>query len=952
MPFLVPFFAAIGGLLGATGVAAVIVGETVVLTAASIGLGFIEKALIGKPKIPSLAGQQGQQITSRQAIAPWPVFYGRNRVGGTITYMSVTGTKGEFLNLVITIAGHQLHSIDNMYFDGVLVPVTPSGSGFDATGTFAGNVHVEYNLGTASQSAFAGLTAADPTWTSTCKQSGRAGAFVQLKYDPNKFPNAVPNITFDIKGREVFDPRSSTTGYSENPALCIRDYLLGGDAGAKFGLGCATSELNDASFISAANSCDDFIALKSGGTLSGGGNQRYLCNGGFTVDQKPSDIMNQLLSSMAGYLTWQAGKWSVYAGVWRAPTITLTDDDLRGSVKIQMLASKSELFNRVKGAIINPTQAWQPADFAPYCEDTNHGFGSDQWLTQDNNERIDTTIQLPFTIDSAMAQRIAKITLERVRRQIRATWPCKISAYQCQPADVVQITRSRYGWSSKTFEVTQAVLSLEPDDQGAPLPAVDLSLRETDANVYAWNPATEELADTAAGSVTLPSSIAVPPPTSPVLTTIRTSRSDGSLATFIHVAWTAASGAGAQFISNYIVQYAPAGSGNWKTADVVSAATLQCDIDGVSEGSAYDVQIYSYNVAGASSAVLQSLNFTVGSATAYFTGGTIGNSVGKNMLGNPGFENNISGTAYLTDLAQGKDASDEWFVSDHSAYHNIQIENNFSRSGANGLLVGIAQSVAIPSDANQYPGFVATKAKIPIAIGDIVRISGYLRWDNNTAIPSGLTVTQIFGINIYSASDTFLGNLILTIVNTPNASYTPQQKSMQIPATLGGGVPAYIRVINGSTVNNSSGSTINTSTHIYADLRFDDLKLIIQNTAFDLTPINTASTFTSTTSPLSQSGVTTTINVASSTLQFGDGQISYNSGSVNPGGYGTYYVYADDPTFTGGAVTYQWTTTPSNTVAANGRIYFGKITTNNTTQQTGTGGGTGGGGPRGKDNLS
>src|SRR5581483_1231198 len=273
-----------------------------------------------------------------------------------------------------------------MFFDGVQVA--------DASGVISGswssNITIlQKNLGTVSQPAFPGLVAADSNWASTSKQSGRAGVYVQLKYSANLFPNSVPNITFNIKGREVFDPRSSTTGYSENPALCIRDYLLGGDTGAKFGLGCSTSELNDASFIAAANSCDEFVALKSGGTLSGGGNQRYLCNGGFTTDQKPVDILNQLLSSMAGYLTWQAGKWSVYAGVWRAPTITLTDDDLRGSVKIQMLASKSDLANRIRGAIINPTQAWQPADFAPFAEDTLHGYASDQYLAQDNGERID-----------------------------------------------------------------------------------------------------------------------------------------------------------------------------------------------------------------------------------------------------------------------------------------------------------------------------------------------------------------------------------------------------------------------------------------------------------------------------------------------------------------------------------------------------------------------------------
>jgi hypothetical protein len=603
-----------------------------VLIATSIGLGFLERALVPRPKLGSLASQQSQQITTRQALAPWLVVYGRQRTGGIITYIGVTGTNGEFLNLVITLAGHEVNAILNMYFDGVLVTVTPATHGFDATGTYAGFAHVEYNLGTPGQAAFAGLVAADPThWTSSTTQSNRAGAYVQLKYSADKFPNSLPNVTFDIQGRKLFDPRTGRTSYfdslapagsqfvGENPALCIRDYLTNGGSdyvtrtGAKdfFGLGCKDAEINDASFIAAANNCDEVIALKSGGTLSGGGNQRYLCNGGFTTDQRPADILNQLLSSMAGYLTWQNGKWSVFAGVWRAPTTTLTDDDLRDAVRVQVLASRSSLMNQVKGAIINPTQAWQPADFAAYAEDSAHGFATDQWRTQDNGEQITTQIQLPFTIDSPMAQRLAKILLERTRRQMRATWPCKLTAYRVQVPDVVNITRSRYSWTNKTFEVQQCTLSLEPDSEGVAVPAVDLALAETDANVYAWDPVTEELPDPAPGAVALPNGSVVGAPSALVLTTIQTTRADGIKASFIQATWTAPTDQMVLSGGKIAVQYRPNGTTPWITADIVAGDALTCNIDGVNEGSAYDVRIYSLNTSGASSSVVQQTNFTV-----------------------------------------------------------------------------------------------------------------------------------------------------------------------------------------------------------------------------------------------------------------------------------------------------------------------------------------------------
>jgi hypothetical protein len=145
------------------------------LTAASIGLGFVERALLGRPKIPSLAGQQAQQITSRIAISPWPIVYGRSRIGGTVTYLGVTGTTGEFLQIVITLTGHQIDSIPKMYFDGIEVPL--DGSGNPSSGNFVGLVHTQKNLGTNPQSAFSDLITADPAhWTTSCMQIGRGGS--------------------------------------------------------------------------------------------------------------------------------------------------------------------------------------------------------------------------------------------------------------------------------------------------------------------------------------------------------------------------------------------------------------------------------------------------------------------------------------------------------------------------------------------------------------------------------------------------------------------------------------------------------------------------------------------------------------------------------------------------------------------------------------------------------
>ncbi len=91
--------------------------------------------------------------------------------------------------------------------------------------------------------------------------------------------------------------------------------------------------------------------------------------------------------------------------------------------------------------------------------------------------------------------------------------------------------------------------------------------------------------------------------------------------------------------------------------------------------------------------------------------------------------------------------------------------------------------------------------------------------------------------------------------------------------------------------------------------------------------------------PLSQSGTSKTINIASFTLTFGFGTRTYNSGTVSVASYAVqYYVYFSDPTFNGGAVTYYATTTATDLTAGEGHIYIGYITLNS------GGGGSGGGG--------
>lgn len=491
------------------------------------------------PSAASVAHDLGSsQVTVRQPLAPRQITYGRDRRGGVFTYLVATGFNNKFLNIVITLTGHEVEDIPAMYFDGVQVPVDGNGDGLGKYAATDGSgqafVHWEKKLGAPGEPAFPGLIAQAPSqWTAAHRQDGCASCYVRLKWSADVFPNGAPVITFDIKGKKIFDPRNSLTAYSENPALCNRDYLTD----VTIGLAESATAIDDSLVIAAANVCDQGVALRTGGTEA-----QFACNGSFSLDQAPKDIMTGLLSAMAGTEVYAEGKWKMYAAAFRGTTIpALTDNDLRDSMRVQTLLSRRDLCNGVKGIYRDPSNNWQPGDFpavqnAAYIAQDN-GFtptqnqgawasgvgyllgdcvfdnGSAWWCKTPHNstalnepsaaggaavwtlapERIWMDLALQYEISPSRAQRIAKIQLERKRRQIDVQFPGRLNALRAEVADVLQVTRqSRFGWNAKTFEVYNAQFKVFQGQNGANQIGCDLSLRETDAAVYAWSPTTDE----------------------------------------------------------------------------------------------------------------------------------------------------------------------------------------------------------------------------------------------------------------------------------------------------------------------------------------------------------------------------------------------------------------------------------------------------------------------------
>lgn len=471
---------------------ATIVGYVAYTAVTAYAMNALQKKALSKAKAAAASATAAQKGygTTVNAVSPasdHAIVYGQQRVGGVVFYRSVTEDQ-KYLHTTIALAGHEVEEIGTIYANDMALTI--DGNGYvtndeyqikDKNGNFrAYALRIKKHLGTADQSADANLVAEDPAWTTSHRARGVAYIYIRAEHDPNVFPQGLPVFSAVVKGKKVFDPRTSTTAWSDNAALCLRDYLVN-----DYGLGAEASEINDTVFSTAANICDENVSLAAGGT-----EKRYTVDGSFVTALPPDDVITDLTASMGGSIWYSQGQWGVKAGAYTSPVLTLDEDDLRSKLQINTRHSRRDNFNAVTGTFSGPESNYQPTD---YPQVTASAF-----VTVDGGEVVTQDIPLPYTATPSMAQRLAKIALYRNREQLTISGTFGLRALQLQIGDIVNITNTRLGFSTKPFEVVDWRFGSGTDQTLE----VVLTLREISSSVYDWD---AEEAAFEANNTTLPS---------------------------------------------------------------------------------------------------------------------------------------------------------------------------------------------------------------------------------------------------------------------------------------------------------------------------------------------------------------------------------------------------------------------------------------------------------------
>lgn len=373
------------------------------------------------------------------------------------------------------------------------------------------------------------------------------GNFQVLNLGAKVWTQGLPNITAVIKGKkDVYDPRTGLTSWTENPALIIADYLCDMIIGLKVDYDTGIDEV---ALIAAANACDEQVTLDDGGT-----EKRYTLNGCFSLDLTPDEIVGKMLGAMHGKLIYDGQRWIIQAGVFQVATGTdLTDDDMRKASELGTLTSSRDSFNGIKGTFTdistNPSGSktnYVSADFPAIMSDT--------FKEQDGDIENVKDIELPYTVSPSMAQRIAKIELLRGRQEVTEVYHGNMSCWRYKAGDTITRTSERYGWAAKLFEVLAVNIIFETDEDGNEVVGIDLHLQETDASIFDWSTDEESPMDPAPNS-NLPDIFHVLPPTNLRVTEGLTMARDGTLQAYFTLEWDGSSDSFVRYGGYYRVKY-------------------------------------------------------------------------------------------------------------------------------------------------------------------------------------------------------------------------------------------------------------------------------------------------------------------------------------------------------------------------------------------------------------
>jgi hypothetical protein len=388
-------------------------------------------------KIASASHTNTPETTDRGVLAnttdtqvPLRLVYGHHRVGVNWVDERLAGVDNTYLHCVATLCEGEINGIvqvagvDQIFLNGNIYT------------DFKNDVYYEKFTGSPTQPVCATYHALNINWDSALRYT--AYLYMRFKYDSSVF-QARPEITAELEGLKIYNPATNVTEYSDNPALCVYDFLT--RPSTRGGLGINSSRIDIDSVISAAAYC----------TAKG-----WTCNIVLQDAVACIDMLTSLLTTFRGSVIYSGSLFRiVYQDLdYETSVMDLTENDIiEASGKSSLVVTQPSIFdtpNAVKMQYYNSEKAFAADELV---------FSDPDAIISDGGDYRETDINVAGITSTANVQKMANYFLERLRVNKTAAMTIGTKGMALEPQDLITVTHSRPGWVKKMMRVSQPSIS-------------------------------------------------------------------------------------------------------------------------------------------------------------------------------------------------------------------------------------------------------------------------------------------------------------------------------------------------------------------------------------------------------------------------------------------------------------------------------------------------------------
>lgn len=441
-----------------------------------LAIGFLSR---GQSPLPQPSDSQSE---IRQALSPRVRSYGTVRVSGTVWWFRAIA-KDLYLGLAINHG--RIASFESFHIDENEVSL--DGTDLVTTSPYTNQANfIHHRLGATPETKYSEILTGFNV--DNVRGDGVASVLAVIRNPSataefqNVYPGGRPEIRVTIRASVVWDPREdislggtqnrddpTTWDYSENPVVCLLDYMTSADG---FGIPYATKVApNLAQWIEAANVCDELVPLNDGGFTA-----RYRVAGTYRLTDAPRDVLAKFTSCFDGRV-WakRDGTVGVTAGKFVDPTVTLTDAHITGWSELSRGQDPLKAVIGIRGQFMSPDHDYREHEPEPWP--------SSDVIVDVEDDRV-ASLDLLWSPSNSQARRLMKRQFAR----ITAEWHGTIftNAYGLKAIDERFV---RLQIRELDLDTTFEILSFSFDPAAAL--SCQLEVISVDATIDDWDPSEE-----------------------------------------------------------------------------------------------------------------------------------------------------------------------------------------------------------------------------------------------------------------------------------------------------------------------------------------------------------------------------------------------------------------------------------------------------------------------------